>query len=152
MFKKLIIPTIVMLAFASNASALNQKGKFKKNTHKISGSWTLVEVEGKQVLAFGKKFKTEEASNLTLVLSKKTVRSLKKNPNLNAPLKLADLKSSTGDQYYVFPSNVDLSEYESIIIHNAADNVIWGGFDIPAERSRNENSGSVFEEAETYGS
>ena len=131
MLKKLIVPALIAISFSINASALNHKGKFKKKTHKISGTWALVEVQGQQVLGFGKKFKTESGPNLSLILSKKSVRSLKKNPTFKEPLKLATLKSNTGDQYYIVPPSIDLDDYESILIHSETDNVLWGGFDIP---------------------
>jgi len=133
--KNLIIPTLVALTFASHASALNYKGKFKKKTHKISGTWALVEVEGHQVINFGKKFKTEDASDLVIILSKKSIRSHKKNPTFEAALKLATLKSNIGTQYYIVPASIDLSEYESILIHSETSNVLWGGFDIPNENA-----------------
>jgi len=147
MFKKIIIPTLLALAFSANASALNYKGKFKKSTHKISGSWALVEVQGQQVINFGKKFKTESGNDLALVLSKKSVRALKKDPSLDAALKLATLKSHKGTQYYIVPANIDISEYESVLIHSTADNVTWGGFDIPSDKGLDDElTSSAFEE------
>lgn len=134
MLKKLIIPVIAALAFASDASALNAKGSFKKKAHKIKGAWALVEVQDKQVLAFHKNFKIKEGTDLKIVLAKKSIRSLSKNPTLEASVDLSLLRSNSGDQNYVVPSHINLEDYESILIHSAADNVLYGGFDIPSER------------------
>ena len=133
MLKKLIIPAIAVLAFTSNASALNAKGKFQKKTHKIKGAWALLEIENKQVLAFHDNFKTKNGADLKIVLSKKSIRNLTKNPTFTDPLSLGLIRSNTGDQNYIVPSNVNLEDYQSIVIHSEAENVLWGGFDIPSQ-------------------
>lgn len=152
MIKKLIIPTLAALAFAANASALNHKGKFKKTTQKIKGSWTLAEVQGQQILGFDKKFQTEAAPDLMLVLSKKSLRSFKKDTDFGEHIDLAPLSSHEGYQYYIVPSDVNLSDYESLVIHSEASNAVWGGFDIPSSKQNEDDRGSAFEDVESYGS
>ena len=82
MLKKIIIPALAVIAFSSNASALNAKGKFKKKSYKIKGAWALVEIEDKQVLAFHDNFKTKGGTELKIALSKKSIRSLSKTQHL----------------------------------------------------------------------
>ena len=137
-FKKLIIPAIAALAFASNASALNAKGSFKKKAHKIKGAWALVEIQDKQVLAFHNNFKTKDGTDLKIVLSKKSIRSLSKNPTLEASVDLSLLRSNKGDQNYVVPKTIKLEDYKSVLIHSEADNVLYGGFDIPSQKDLDE--------------
>lgn len=134
-FKKVIIPALLAIAFASNASALNYKGKFKKKSYKISGAWALLEIEGHQVISFHDNFKTENGSDLKLVLSKKSIKRLDKNPEFKAPISLGLIKSTSGDQHYIVPKSVNLEDYKSVLIHSEANNVLWGGFDIPQDNS-----------------
>ena len=134
MLKKIIIPTVVALAFASNAFALSGQGSFKKKSNKIKGAWVLVEVDGQQVIAFHKNFDTQNTGELQLVLSKQSIRKLDNSPTFEDPLSLGAIRSNTGDQNYVLPAHIDLQDYKSIVIHSAADNVLVGGFDIPKER------------------
>ena len=134
MLKKIIIPAIAIIAFSFNASALNAKGKFKKKSHKIKGAWALVEIEDKQVLAFHDNFKTKGGTELKIVLSKKSIRSLSKTPTFEDPLVLSVVRSNTGNQNYVVPAHINLEDYESIVLHSEADNVLFGGFDIPSKR------------------
>ena len=151
MLKKIIIPAIAVIAFSSNASALNAKGKFKKKSHKIKGAWALVEIEDKQVLAFHDNFKTKGGTELKIVLSKKSIRSLSKNPTFEAPLTLSAIRSNEGDQNYVVPSHINLEDYQSIVLHSEADNVLFGGFDIPSKRrggGLNNDLGDVFQDGD----
>ena len=141
-FKKVIIPALLAIAFASNASALNYKGKFKKKSYKISGAWALLEIEGHQVISFHDNFKTEKGSDLKLVLSKKSLKRLNKNPEFKAPVSLGLIKSTSGDQYYIVPKSVNLEDYKSVLIHSEASNVLWGGFDIPQDDAWGEGSGN----------
>ena len=137
MFRKTILPVILAVAFAgafsSNASALTAKGKFAKKAHKIKGSWFLVEVEGHQVIAFDKKFETQDGTDLKILLSKKKLSKLKKNPSLTDPIALARLKDTSGEQHYVLPASINLADYKSILIHSEEANLLWGGFNMPEE-------------------
>lgn len=131
MLKKLIIPAILAFSFASHAAALTGTGKFKKKAYKIKGTWFLAEVEGKQVIAFDEKFKTKDGPDLKIFLSKKTTGELKKNPTFIAPVALAPLKGISGKQHYVLPSDININDYKSILIHCEEFNVLWGGFNMP---------------------
>lgn len=131
MFKKLIIPTLLAIAFSGNASALTGTGKFKKKANHIQGTWYLVKVEGKQVIAFSDRFKTKTGSDLKILLSKQAIGSLEKNPTFIEPIALAKLKELSGEQHYVLPERIDITEYESILIYSEESNLLWGGFDIP---------------------
>jgi len=123
MLKKIIIPALALIAFSSNASALNAKGKFQKKSHKIKGAWALLEIENKQVLVFHDNFKTKNGTDLKIVLSKKSIRN-----------HLGLIRSNKGDQNYIIPAHINLEDYESIVIHSEAENVLWGGFDIPSKK------------------
>lgn len=157
MIKKLFITAVTLLAFAANASALTGKGTFKKTTQTIKGSWTLTIVQDHQIIGFDKKFKTESAPDLKLVLTKKTLRSFRKDIDFGDHIVLAPLKSNEGFQYYVVPADVDISDYKSLVLHSEASNVVWGGFTIPRDRVRNgDDLNSVFDDEdrdnESYGS
>jgi len=43
---------------------------------------------------------------------------------------VAVLKSTKGSQEYVIPSNIDVSSFNSLLIHCEAYSVLWGGTDI----------------------
>ena len=153
MIKKLIIPALAVFAFATNASALTGKGKFKKTTQKIKGSWTLAIVQDQQIIGFDKAFETESAPDLKLVLTKQPLRSFKKNTDFGEYIDLAPLKSNAGFQYYAVPAEVNISDYKALVIHSEANNAVLGGFSIPRNKQFNdEERGSAFEDVQSYGS
>ena len=131
MLKKLIIPTILAFAFTSNAAALTGKGSFNKKAHKIKGTWYLVEVERRQVIAFDKKFNTKEGPALEILLSKQSLGDLKKSPTFTDAVAFARLKETSGKQHYVLPAEINIEDYKSVLIHCGEFNVLWGGFDMP---------------------
>ena len=162
MLKKFIVPAVLALAFATNASALNYKGKFKNKAYKINGAWALLEIEGHQVISFHDNFKTKNGPDLKLVLSKKSIKRLSKNPDFKEPISLGLIKSSSGDQHYIIPKSVNLEDYKSVLIHCESYNVLWGGFDIPKQNRFDDDEedrfGSAFEDddfndsADSFGS
>ena len=131
MLRKFILPALMAFAFAGNASALTGKGKFDKKTHKVKGTWFLLEVEGQQVISFSKSFKTKEGPALEILLSKKSIDDLDNSPTFTDAIAFARLKNASGEQHYVLPAEINIEDYESLVIHCGKNNLIWGGFDMP---------------------
>jgi len=133
MFKKIIIPVMLAIAFAGNASAVTVKGKFNKKTHKIKGAWVIGDIDGHKVLLFDKSFETEAGPDLKILLSKKKLSKLKKTPTFVDPFTLGPLQSVSGQQHYVLPKSINIEDYKSIVIHSEETNILWGGFSVPIE-------------------
>ena len=131
MLKKLILPILATMVLAGNAFAADFSGTFEKKAKKIKGSWTLTHVDGQQVIRFNDDFKTKNGPDLKIFLSKKSVSNLSKNPTFIAPVSLGLINSVKGGQEYVVPADVNLADFESILIHCEEFNILWGGFDIP---------------------
>ena len=131
MLNKIILPVIAALAFAGNAFAADYTGYFEKRAKPISGTWTLADVDGKQVIRFNNDFKTKKGPDLKIFLSKKPIADLKKRPKFIAPVSLDLIDSIKGAQEYVVPDDINLDDFESILIHCEKYNILWGGFDIP---------------------
>ena len=142
MLKKVLFPLALTLAFAGNAFAGDATGTFEKKSFKINGSWTLTEVDGQQVIRFSEDFKTKNGPDLKLFLSKKSVGDLSKSPTFEAPLNLGLIDSNKGSQEYTLPADVNLDDYESILIHCEQYNKLWGGFDIPEGDAAADSYGS----------
>jgi len=62
-----------------------------------------------------------------MLATKKAVKDVTgKNATQDAVM-IAVLKSNKGAQEYVLPSNIDINDYESLLIHCEAYSVLWGG-------------------------
>lgn len=146
MLKKIILPILATMALAGNVFAADFNGNFEKKAKKIKGSWTLTQVDGQQVIRFNDDFKTKNGPDLKVFLSKKSVDNLSKNPTFIAPVNIGLIESVKGRQEYVVPADINLADFESILIHCEKYNILWGGFDIPDEAT------APAVEAEAYGS
>ena len=137
-FKTTLLSAIVAL-FASDIWAQSSykptteapaASTFVKKRYKIKGTWNVVEQDGQKVIQFNDDFKTKGGPDLKLYLSSKTLSELDGDGVENSSIKLSVLKSNKGGQSYIIPADVNLSDYQSVLIHCEAYSVLWGGFDI----------------------
>lgn len=93
----------------------------------IDGNWSLKQ-EGENVyIVFHSNFKTKSGPDLKIFISKQDIGNANgKNAENNAIL-LNNLTSNKGEQKYLIPSNIDLSQYKSILIHCKKYAKLWGG-------------------------
>ena len=105
---------------------------FVKKRYTIHGDWTVKTDNGETVIAFDENFKTKGGPDLKVFLSPKPIDTLSGQTALNEALYLGVLKSNKGAQTYKVPADVDLSNFESLIIQCEAYSVLWGGFDLPS--------------------
>ena len=130
MIKKFVAISSV-LALASSAFAADFSDKpFVKKRYSIKGSAKIELVDGKNHLVFSEDFKTKNGPDLKIYLSKLPIEALSAKDVDQNSVRLSVLKSNKGTQSYVIPSNLNLQDYESIIIHCEAYTVLWGGFDL----------------------
>lgn len=109
----------------SVASASAQSGKWIPKAKPISGTWSIKESDGKKVLTL-KGFKTSSAPDLKIFLSPRASGQLNGKNATAGSLRIAKLKSTNGDQRYVLPAGVDLSQYKSVVIHCEQYSKLWG--------------------------
>lgn len=101
-----------------------------KKRYSIEGSAKIETSENSTQLVFSEDFKTKNGPDLKIYLSKIPLSELtEKDVDLDA-VRLSVLKSHRGSQSYVIPANIDISEYQSIVIQCEAYSVLWGGFDL----------------------
>lgn len=126
----LILPVV---AFAGNDSIDiigAQEKPFVKKRYTIHGSAKIETVDGETQLIFSEDFKTKNGPDLKVFLSKFPLDALSSENVGTNSVRLSVLKSHKGPQNYAIPANIDLSDYESVIIHCETFTVLWGGFDL----------------------
>lgn len=116
---------IAVLALAAKPSFAN--GSWTKKSFAINGSWSIVEKNGANVLVLGPSFKTKSAPDLKIFLSTNQLSELNGRNATNGSVLISPLKSNKGAQEYVIPANIDISQYQSLIIHCEAYSKLWGG-------------------------
>lgn len=106
-------------------------GEFVKNRYKLEGNWEIRNVAGQTEIRFSDGFKTKNGPDVKLFLSPLPISDVRADTLLENSFNIGVLKSNSGAQTYIVPSDVNLTDYKSVVIHCEAYVVTWGGFDIP---------------------
>lgn len=124
-----IISSLLLLPALAFAGDTAEK-PFVKKRYIINGSAVIETSDDNTKLVFSEDFKTKNGPDLKVYLSKISLSELsEKDVDKNA-VRLSVLKSHKGSQSYVVPPNIDISEYQSVVIQCEAYSVLWGGFDL----------------------
>lgn len=107
-----------------------QSGGFEKSAFNIKGGWEIVKENGQTIFRVSDDFRTKNGPDLKLFLSPKTVDSATGATATQDAVRLGVLKSNKGSQDYIIPANIDLSQFNSILIHCEAFSKLWGGANI----------------------
>lgn len=91
--------------------------------HKAEGSATIYEVEGQRVLRF-ENFTVTNGPDLHVILSKITPTSTFGGVGEDM-IDLGKLKGNVGNQNYDIPAEVDLSQYQSVVIYCVPFGVVF---------------------------
>lgn len=116
----------VNLAHAAEPAAA-KSGNFEKSSFTIKGDWTIVKENGQTIFRLSEDFKTKNGPDLKLFLSPKSVDTVTGQTATQDAVKLSVLKSNKGSQDYIIPTDIDLSQFSSILIHCEAYSKLWGG-------------------------
>ena len=130
MVKRILISSLAIALFPALAFA-DGSGEFVSKRYNIQGSWEITEIEGQTAIRFSDDFKTKSGPDLKLFLSPAPVDEVTGRSVTDTARKIAVLASNKGEQTYILPDDVDLTEYQSLLIQCEAFSVLWGGFDIP---------------------
>lgn len=123
----LVVGFFMLTTVPTVEAGVVDSGAWTKKQYKIKGDWEL-DVSGDQtIIRFHNNFKTKKGPDLKVFLSKKSIKDVTgRNATQDAVL-VAVLKSNKGAQEYVLPANIDINDYDSLLIHCEAFSVLWGG-------------------------
>ena len=116
---------------AATAATVDQSsGTWVKKSKAIKGGWSIEKRGDQHIISFNEKFKTKGGPDLKVFLSPQSIDQVTgRNATQGAEL-VAVLKSTRGSQEYVLPSNIDVSSFNSLLIHCEQYSVLWGGANI----------------------
>ncbi len=127
LMRKILITIIVLfLSLVGYGQETSMSGQWTQKSYDINGSWSIVKTGESFKLILDEKFKTKDAPDLKIFLSKKEAGTVtSKNATKDAVL-ISPLKKSSGKQEYEIKENIDLSAYKTILIHCEQYTVLWG--------------------------
>lgn len=115
---------------ATAATVEQNSGTWIKKSKAIKGGWSIEKRGDQHIISFNDKFKTKGGPDLKVFLSPQSIDKVTgKNATDGAEL-VAVLKSTKGSQEYVLPAHIDVSNFNSLLIHCEAYSVLWGGTNI----------------------
>lgn len=116
------------------AQEVLHKGEFDNYSWRtdLEGDWKIVKQDGKNWVIFEDNFDADKAPDLKIFLYKKPYKEVngKNAADRNNAALVAELKQYKGAYKHEIPSNINLSDYKSIIIHCEEYSKLWGGSDL----------------------
>lgn len=115
---------------AEIVAATSISGNFVKKQKSIKGSWEVVQRGDQTVIIFADDFKAKNGPDLKVFLSPQTVGDVNGKTATDGSVLLGELTSIKGGQEYLVPAGVNLSDFQSVLVHCEAYSVLWGGGDL----------------------
>jgi len=102
-----------------------QSGTWIEKSYEVEGQWEIVKKGESQYLIFDEDFDTKKAPDLKIFLSPLAVDKVNAENATKGSVKIADLKSYEGRQSFLIPKSVNLSTYNTLLIHCQQYEVLW---------------------------
>ena len=116
----------LFIATQSIFSQTLKKGDWDRQNKSIKGTWEIIQKSDGNYIVFSDDFKTKKAPDLELFLSKKSAKDINKKKVVQEAVSISKLKSHKGKQSYKLPSNINIEDFSSLIIHCRDYNIFWG--------------------------
>lgn len=96
-----------------------------------TGTWSIEEDDGRYKFVLGADFKTGYGPDVKVYLTKVKLEDIQNRDPVNEQgIFLGALQSFSGAQEYDLPADINLAEYNSIVIHCKRFSVVWNGVDL----------------------
>ena len=102
-------------------------GSFVQKNKSLKGSWQILEVNGQTVIRFEDDFKASRGPDLKVFLSPQGIDAVNGKTATDGAVLLGKLQNTRGHQDYIVPAGVNLSSFNSVLVHCEAFSVLWGG-------------------------
>ncbi|NES95440.1 MAG: DM13 domain-containing protein [Desertifilum sp. SIO1I2] len=112
-------------------------GMFVAAEHPTQGMAKIVTVNGKRYLEFDSNFKTDPGPDLFVLLHRSSKPERYESGDY---ISLGDLQKVNGMQRYEIPANVNLSNYQSVVVWCRQFNATFGYAPLSARMQRTQNN------------
>lgn len=126
-------------AFAQDETAMTDvaaqtvySGEWTKKSFKSSGTWEIFTEGDKTFVKLSDDFRTRNAPDLKIFLSPQAASDATGKNATDGAVLVAPLSSNKGGQVYEIPEGVDVSAFQSILIHCEAYSKLWSAADLTA--------------------
>ena len=124
----LAVIMILMIPISSIAGDSEvASGEWVEKGYAIKGGWKIVQRGDQKIIVFNEDFKTRNGPDLKVYLSKIPIESIKGSDVEQSSVKIGPLISNKGTQEYPIPSDLNLDDFSSVLVHCEAYTHLWGG-------------------------
>ena len=127
---KLLLLLIIVLFSSFQAVVASEaahEGTWTKFKAKTKGSWSITVEGDKRYINFNDEFKTKRAPDLKIVLSPKPLANITNRNALDGSVIISLLTSYSGAQRFEIPQDVNLEDYQTLLIHCEKFTYVWSG-------------------------
>lgn len=120
------------VAMTDVAAQTVYSGEWTKKSFKTSGTWEIFTEGDKTFVKLSDDFRTRNAPDLKIFLSPQAASDATDKNSTDGAVLVAPLSSNQGGQVYEIPDGVDVSAFQSILIHCEAYSKLWSAADLTA--------------------
>ena len=112
-------------AMVDSPMMIKSSGEFAKKKYKVKGQFEIVEKDGQTVLRLSDDFKTKAGPDLKIFLSPQSAQNVTGATATQGAVNIGALVANKGGSEYVIPASVDLSLFNSVLVHCEQFSVLW---------------------------
>ena len=127
LFAVIALVGVSLFAHTNSYADVLSQGNWVKKQYGIKGGWEVVTENNQTIIRFDSSFKTKSGPDLKVFLSKQSMSQVTGKTATKDAILLSVLENNSGAQEYVVPADVDISQFQSLLIHCEAYSVLWGG-------------------------
>ena len=120
----MLLAFLALVAICSAASAA-EYSVWKNQELKVKGTWSIEQRVDGNYLVVSDDFKTKKAPDLKFFLTKANYSAVNGNNATDGAVLVAKLKSTKGAAEYKIPSNINVSDYNSLVLHCEKYGKLW---------------------------
>jgi len=118
----LMAGAILFLSFSNSFAA---GGAWQNQEFKVKGNWAVEQRADGDYIVLSDDFKTRSAPDLKLFFSKNNFSGVTGSNATQDSIFVAKLNSAKGGQAYKIPAGVNISDYQSLILHCEQYSKLW---------------------------
>ena len=101
--------------------------EFIENRESLFENWSIKQADGKNYIVLADDFKDRKGPYLKIFLSPQSLDSVNGKTAVIGSVIIANLKEIKGGQRYQIPRELDVSQYNSLLIYCEKRAMLWGG-------------------------
>jgi len=120
-----IMIALVALTMMVSSAFAQTAHTWQNQEFKVKGTWSIEQRADGNYLVVSDDFKTKSAPDLKFFLSKNGYEGITGKNATDGALQLAKLTATKGAQEYKIPANINVNDYQSLVLHCEQYSKLW---------------------------